>query len=130
MSHDHADSAVAAVHFFEAYPHPLDSDTFRRLLASIVSNAKSTNHFARLGSVKLFKVLIEKYSINTDVELAMNELLTLPKARKTAGPDHRTALYSMLSVLKPSDAISSSIASEVLPLVEKETHDGAMSILA
>jgi hypothetical protein len=116
--------------FFEAYKHPLDSDTFHRLLTPILTSAKSANALARAGSVGLFKILIEKNPTDLNVELAVNELLALPKARKTAGPDHRTALYSMLSVLTPLFSISFLVVSAVPPLVEKETHDGPMSILA
>ena len=116
--------------FFEAYSHPIDSDTFQRLLALILNSAKSINVLIREGSVGLFKVLIQKNYTDSNIEFAVNELLTLPKARKTGGPDHRTALYSMLSVLTPSLSISLSVASAVPPLVEKETHDGPMSILA
>lgn len=124
------DNTLATTQFFEAYPHPIDSDTFRRLLVLILNCAKSTNVLAREGSVGLFKVLVQKNPTESNIEFAVNELLTLPKARKTGGPDHRTALYSMLSVLTPSLSISLLVASAVPPLVEKETHDGPMSILA
>ena len=124
------DDAPATSQFFDAYPHSLDDGTFRRLLTPILSSAKSTNVLIRAGSVELFKVLIKKNPVESNLELALNELLALPKAGKTGGPDHRTALYSMLSTLPPSYSISFSIASSICPLVAKETHDGVISTLA
>lgn len=110
------DNTLAIMQFFEAYPHPIDSDTFPRLLALILNSAESINVLARQGSVGLFKVLIQKNPTDPNIELAVNELLTLPglpKARKTGKPDHQTALYSMLFMLTPSLSISSLVASIV-----------------
>jgi hypothetical protein len=59
----------------------------------------------------------------------VTELFALPKAGKTSGPDHRIALYSMLSFVKPS-SISPLITLVILLLVAKETHDIATSMLA
>lgn len=58
----------------------------------------------------------------------MTELCALPKAGKTSGPDHRIALYSMLSFVKPS-SISPLITLVTLLLIAKETHDTATSVL-
>jgi hypothetical protein len=54
------DNTLAIMQFFEAYPHPIDSDTFPCLLALILNSAESINALARQGSVGLFKVLIQK----------------------------------------------------------------------
>jgi hypothetical protein len=124
------DGIIATTRFFEAYPRAVGSDIFRRLLTAILNCAKSTNALVRAGSVGLFKVLIQKNSIDSNSELAIGELLALPKAGKTAGPDHRIALYSMLSALTPSLSISPLVASTVPQLVGKETHDGTITILA
>src|ERR1700736_1373712 len=113
----YVDKILATSQFFGAYPHAVDDDTFRRLLTPILNSAKSTNVLARAGSVELFKILIEKNPNDSNLDLAVSELLALPKAGKTAGPDHRIALYSMLSTLTPSFSISSSISSTVPPLV-------------
>jgi hypothetical protein len=125
-----ANDSLAISRFFEAYPHSLDTDTFRRLLTPILNSAKSSNVLARTGSVELFKVLVEKYPIDSNLELVVSELLALPKAGKTAGPDHRISLYTMLSTLPPSFSVSSSISSAVPPLLAKETHDGTISVLS
>lgn len=116
--------------FVEAYSHSLDGDVFRRLLAPALNSAKSANPLARIGSVELFKAIIKKPVADSDLSFSVNELLSLPKAGKTAGPDHRVALYSMLSEIGPSLSVSPSIASIVPQLVAKETHDAASSLLA
>ena len=67
---------------------------------------------------------------DASVELAVVELLSLPKNGKTVGPDHRITLYSMLAFLNPSSPVSNSIIQTTLPLLAKETHDAATSVLA
>ncbi|KAF8057458.1 armadillo-type protein [Lyophyllum atratum] len=57
-------------------------------------------------------------------------LLALPKSDKTAGPDHRVALYSMLAVLPPSPSVSGVLIQTATLLLAKETHEGATAVLA
>ncbi len=56
----------------------------------------------------LFKVLIERHD-STDTHnlacIAVPELVSLPKAGKSAGPDHRIALYTMLAALVPAPGV-------------------------
>ena len=116
--------------FIAAYPHPISSDAFRRLLTSALNSAKSANPLARSGSVALFKSTIEKKIPDSDLEYAATELLALPKANKTAGSDHRIALYSMAAHLKPSSSISALITGILPQLVAKETNDVALALLS
>jgi hypothetical protein len=105
----------------------LQADTFRKILSPTLTNAKSSNATVRAYSVDLFKVLMSNNPTDTAPELAVTELLSLPKAGKTTGPDRRIALYSMLACLAPSPAVSTSI----LPsLMAKDTHDTATAVLA
>ncbi|GBE83943.1 eIF-2-alpha kinase activator GCN1 [Sparassis crispa] len=115
--------------FVAAYSHAIEGDTFRRLLTPTLNNARSTNTIVRNNATVLFKVLLERTPSPSDMELALNEVLSLPKAGKTAGPDHRLALYTMLAYVKPSTSISSTVVQSVLPLLAKETHDAAVLVL-
>ncbi|KAI0757516.1 ARM repeat-containing protein [Daedaleopsis nitida] len=116
--------------FLPAYSHPVEGDAFRRLLTPALNSSKSTNHLVRSSSVALFKILIRLTSSPADLDHSANELLSLPKAGKTAGPDHRTALYTMLGAVPPSDSVSLTIVQTGLPLLAKETHEASVAILA
>lgn len=106
------------------------SDVFKRLLSSALGCAKSTNPLVRLGTVKLFDTIIQKIDSNEeDVQFATNEVLALPKTSKTAGPDHRSALYSMLGHIPPTSLTSSVIVQNLPSLILKETHEAATSAL-
>jgi hypothetical protein len=88
------------------------------------------NPFVRTSSIELFRVIMEKNATDVMLEMAVNELLSLPRLSKTAGPDHRATLYAMLSSIKPSHSVSRSIVQVVPPLLARETHDVAVSLLA
>ena len=115
--------------FLPAYAHPVEGDAFRRLLTPALNSAKSSNPLVRASSVALFKVLIQLTQVAADLEHATGELLSLPKSGKTAGPDHRQALYTMLGAVPPG-TVSASIIEISLPLLAKETHDASVSVLA
>ncbi|KAF9047662.1 armadillo-type protein [Panaeolus papilionaceus] len=114
--------------FFSAYRHPLSTEAFQKLLQQLISNSKSSNPLIRTNCVQLFKAVV---SLDANIsKIAVTELLTLPKTGKTAGPDHRCALYSMLSFLVPADDVSSTLVQSSIPLLAKETNDTAISTLA
>lgn len=115
--------------FLPAYAHPVEGDAFRRLLTPALNSAKSSNPVVRASSISLFKVLIRLTQVAADLEHTANELLSLPKSGKTAGPDHRQTLYTMLGAVPPG-AVSASIVETSLPLLAKETHDASVSVLA
>lgn len=115
--------------FFLAYSHPLDPPIFKKLLTSCLSAAKSSNAAVRANAMVLFKGLLNTISADS-LGSAVSELLTLPQAGKTTGPDHRAALYTMLSVVPPSPAVSLSIVKALPPLILKESNDNVISILA
>ncbi|RPD57344.1 ARM repeat-containing protein [Lentinus tigrinus ALCF2SS1-7] len=115
--------------FLPPYSHPVEGDAFRRLLNPALNSAKSSNHVVRSSSVALFNVLIKRTSSSADLEHTVNELLSLPKAGKTAGPDHRLALYTMLGAIPPSESVSTQIVQTSLPLLAKETHDASVAAL-
>ncbi|KAJ8518630.1 hypothetical protein ONZ45_g4322 [Pleurotus djamor] len=116
--------------FFVAYAHPLTKDELRRVLVPTISASKSSNAVVRACSVDLFKALMKDSLEESCLELAAVDLLALPKSSKSAGPDHRVALYSMLSYVRPSLTASKSIIQDAVPLLAKETSDAAISALA
>ncbi|KAI8978208.1 ARM repeat-containing protein [Trametes punicea] len=116
--------------FLPAYSHPVEGDSFRRLLTPTLNSAKSTNPVTRTNAGSLFKVLMRLNNSPVDQEHATNELLSLPKAGKTSGPDHRVVLYTMLGAVPTSSAVSPNILQSAMPILAKETRDAAVSVLA
>ncbi|KAI0944136.1 hypothetical protein AcV7_002042 [Taiwanofungus camphoratus] len=115
--------------FLEAYSHAIEADLFRRLLTPVLNSAKSTNHIIRANSPVLFRVIVGKTHVLSDIENAASEVLALPIAGKTAGPDHRVTLYTMLGYLAPAPSVSASVVQAGLLLLAKETHDTSVSTL-
>jgi hypothetical protein len=116
--------------FFAAYSKQLADDHFRRILIPTLSSSKSSNAAVRRDALLLFKVLMGKASDDKAIQFTSEEILSLPKAGKTTGPDHRVALFSMLKWIPTSTAISAAILQSSLPLLAKETHDLATMTLA
>ncbi|TFK50812.1 ARM repeat-containing protein [Heliocybe sulcata] len=115
--------------FFLAYSHPMTSASFRKIAASVINSSKSNNALVRTTAVALFKTIASKSSGVDDLQFVVNELLSLPKAGKTSGPEHRVALFSMLDSLPPSPALSSSVLQDASTLFAKESHEAAISAL-
>ncbi|KAJ7600549.1 armadillo-type protein [Mycena floridula] len=115
-------------HFFRAYDHPLDSDSFRRVMVQAVNSTKSTNAVVRAHAIDLFKTILK--DADSGVQPAVDEILALPKTGKTVGPDHRVALYTMLGYIPCSQSVSPSIVQTAVPLLAKETHEGAIAALS
>lgn len=106
--------------------------TFRRLLTQVISTSKSPDQIVRINSINLFKALLTLHDPQDPHDfhkVAGLELLSLLKAGKTAGPDHRIALYSMLSFLPPTEGVSA-ILVQTTTLLSKETSEAAIAALA
>ena len=126
----HPDS-TAICEFFRAYPSTLPQDAFKRILTPILNCSKSGNAIVRSNATELFKVIVSKRAEKQeDLKVAVVEVLALPKAGKTTGPDHRVALYTMLQSLPPSLTTSPEIVLSVPSLLTKETNDVAMEALS
>ncbi|KAF9561868.1 ARM repeat-containing protein [Agrocybe pediades] len=126
-------SLPAVAQFFSAYKQPLAVESFQRLLAQIISCAKSSNAEIRSNSIRLFKTLValsDPSDAHNLARIAAPEILNLPKTGKSAGPDHRVALYSMLAALTPATGVSSVIVEATSALLPKEPHEGATACLA
>lgn len=115
--------------FFTSYPHQLEGDIFRKLLAPTLNSARSTNSVIRTNATHLFSVISSKLLDPALLASTVNELLSLPKSGKTAGPDHRIALYTMLGHLSSSTSVSPIIIQSASPLLAKETHEATISTL-
>jgi hypothetical protein len=123
-------SFLVASRFFEAYAHPLDDASFRRLMTPLLANSKSTNSLITNACVELFGTCLGARSTSSILELAVTELLNLPKSGRSGGPSHRVVLYSMLAYIPAASSTSATIVRVAVPLLVKETHEGAMTILA
>ncbi|KAF9479098.1 ARM repeat-containing protein [Pholiota conissans] len=126
-------SLPVVTQFFSAYTHPLALDSFQKLLTQIISSAKSSNPTVRTNSINFFKALISRSDPADPHNLAraaVPELVSLPKSGKSAGPDHRVALYTMLASVTPAADVSLPIVQAITTLIAKEPHEGAAAILA
>ncbi|KAH7883448.1 armadillo-type protein [Phlebopus sp. FC_14] len=116
--------------FVLAYSHPLDPPTLKKLLSASLNSAKSSNPTVRTNASALFKVILPKVPSEL-LESTVVDVLALPQAGKTMGPEHRITLYTMLSVVPPSACGASMVLIKALPsLIVKETNDAATSLLS
>ena len=123
--------SIVICEFFRAYPSPLPQDAFKRILTSILNCSKSSNVVVRSNAIELFKIIVPKHAEkHEDLKNAVVEVLSLPKAGKSTGPDHRVALYTMLQSLPPSPATSPEVVTSAPALLVKETSDPAITALA
>jgi len=117
--------------FFRAYPSSLPQDTFKRVLTPILNCSKSANVVVRSNAIELFKIIVSKHTEKHEhLKSAVMDVLSLPKAGKTTGPDHRIALYTMLQSLPLSPTTSPEVVSLVPALLTKENSDPAIAALS
>ncbi|KDQ20094.1 hypothetical protein BOTBODRAFT_101949 [Botryobasidium botryosum FD-172 SS1] len=115
---------------FIAYPHQLQPEQLRRAVELALAASKSANAAVRNDAVQLFKSITLHQGVSEAyTEIAATEVLALPKAGKTNGPDHRAALYAMLALIEPSGKASGIITPPLANLLSKETGDAAISSL-
>ncbi|KAG8904625.1 translational activator of GCN4 [Tulasnella sp. 403] len=120
-------AALASSAFFDAYAHPIPTTIASRLQSPVLTCLKSSNVETRQASITLFVSIIGKLAEEAALVNFTQEILALLKAGKTTGPDHRIALYKLLSSTKPSSAVSMNIVTVTLPLMVKETNETVMS---
>jgi len=114
--------------FFQFYPHLLEEFLFQRILTQIINNSKSSNILVRTSAIQLFSAICG--SANAHGVLTVHDVLALPKAGRSTGPDHRIALYSMLALLQPATTVSQYLLETSIPLLSKESNEGAIAALA
>lgn len=129
-------SLPVVTQFFQSYAQALKPDLFKKMVTQVVNSSKSTNPVVRTNSIALFQALLSTTKAADEAQKselennALTELLALPKTSKTAGPDHRVALYSMLGLISPSSTVSPALVQNTIPLLGKETNEAAISVLA
>ena len=102
----------------------------KRILTPTLNCSKSSNAVVRSNAIELFKIIVSKLDEkHGGLQSTVVEVLSLPKAGKTIGPDHRVALYTMLQALHPSPTTSPEVISSIPTLLIKETNDPAIAAL-
>lgn len=121
---------IAVVAFYQSYHKNLASGDVNALTIAVLSVAKSSNVLVRTNAVNLLKAILSR-SLSDDEMKQLTEAILLPlNSGKTTGPDHRHTLYSMLAVLPVNQVASQMIVKATVPLLEKETNDASLSIVA
>lgn len=116
--------------FFNALDAELSTSPALRLqlLPAILAASKSTSAPTRTAAVHLFSVL---YGVGDEVDLlpVHEQIAALFKGGKTASPDHRTTLYTMLASLPTSPKLSSDLVGTVLSLLPKESNETTVAAM-
>lgn len=99
-----------------------------KLVPAILSASKSSNAETRAKSVVLLKSIVKRTSQPESLSKLATELLALPKAGKSASPEQRVALYSMVAAI-PS-AASQVVVDTIPTLVAKEANEHALNAMA
>lgn len=124
--------SLAVNEFFVSFKQPLDASSFQRLLTQVIGSAKSSNPTVRGGSIALFKSLLTFHDPNNPnnlARIAVSELFTLPKTGKSAGPDHRIALYTMAASLPAAEGVSEPLLQTATQLLAKEPSESTAAAL-
>lgn len=100
-----------------------------KLLNPTLSASKSSNADTRNKSRILFRAIIGRCSDTTVQGKIANEIIALPKGGKTASPEHRTVLFSMLTDLPVSDTVSPPVVDTLPTLIAKEGNEPAFQAL-
>ncbi|KIR26892.1 50S small subunit ribosomal protein L19 [Cryptococcus deuterogattii LA55] len=100
-----------------------------KLLTSTLSASKSSNADTRNKSRILLRAIIERCSDKTVQGKIASEIIALPKGGKTASPEHRTVLFTMLTDLPVSDAVSPQLVDTLPTLIAKEGNEPAFQAL-
>lgn len=77
----------------------------------------------RATSIPAMSSLLKRDLGSESLENFVKELLALPKSGKTASPEHRQTLFSILSNVEPGDKVSPEIAFALPGLLAKENSD-------
>ncbi|GAA6024607.1 hypothetical protein JCM11491_006044 [Sporobolomyces phaffii] len=93
-----------------------------KLAPSIVSQTKSASASTRASAVQLFAALFSAGE-ESDLLPVAEQILTPLKTGKTTSPDHRTTLYTLLSILPASPKLSLEASSVALTGLPKESNE-------
>ena len=119
------------ISFFSKYKGDLDG-LLLRFIPSLLSVTKSQNENVRSLGPSFVKTVVKannEFSRPFNWTNFSNEIINLPKTGKTASPDHRSTLFTLLSFIPSGDDVSKSISETLPPLLLKETNDTAIQSL-
>lgn len=122
-------SLPSITRFYLFYSHSITTEQFHSLLTPVLSCSKSANPIVRQGAVNLFKAIIPHSPETSDSKQTVNLILAPCLGGKSNGPDHRQALYLMLSYIKPDMSVSRDVVEILLPFMEKETSEMVLATL-
>ena len=95
------------------------------LLKPLLSNIKSTNAAVRYGAKHTFDVVATRCYNDKMIEKAAEEILAPLKTNKLTSADQKSIHAHMLSVLRPTTALATSIPQGLIPIVSKEANETA-----
>lgn len=103
-----------------------------RFISALVSVTKNQNPDVRaLGPLFVQTVVKanDEFGRAFDWTPFANDIINIPKTNKTASPDHRSTLFTLLNYIPTGDEVSKSITETLPPLIAKENNDGAIQSL-
>ncbi|KAJ7066647.1 armadillo-type protein [Mycena amicta] len=125
--------------FLTKYTNPIPIPAFQTIFPHILALARSSASVHNV--VELFKAAITRLQanesipeeVNIELQKARDEILSLPRTRKTASGTHRATLYGMLACLGVPHNLDEGVSS-LLTLMGSETAseaaEGLSSVLA
>ncbi|KAF7294474.1 TOG domain-containing protein [Mycena kentingensis (nom. inval.)] len=118
--------------FLTKYPNPIPATAFRTLLPHILALARNPGSIREV--VELFQAAVTRLRAvvpvpEEELQRAQEEILSLPRTRKTASAMHRAALFGMLSCLGTPTNIEDGV-STLLTLLTGETASDAAEPLS
>ncbi|GAA6058506.1 hypothetical protein JCM10212_006945 [Sporobolomyces blumeae] len=127
-----SEPALAVLGAFVASLDPrLSSDPGLRakLAPSVIAPTKSVSAPTRASAIRLFTLLFS-YGEEADLLPVAEQVSTPLKSGKTSSPDHRTTLYTLLSVMPPSPKLSLEAASTAFAAMAKETNEQTVAAMS
>ncbi|GAA5986671.1 hypothetical protein JCM11641_001358 [Rhodosporidiobolus odoratus] len=105
------------------------SELREKLTPPVLATTKSTSAPTRAASIRVSESLLSAASTEADLKSIAEQIYTPLRTGKTNSPDHRTTLYTLLSLLPASTSLSPEITSTALGALAKETNETTFSAL-
>ncbi|KAF7308577.1 TOG domain-containing protein [Mycena chlorophos] len=118
--------------FLATYKNPVPPAAFQKLLPHIMAlarNPSSVQDIVQLFKAAVARLCANEAPIDAVLEKTREEILSLPRARKTASATHRAALYGMLACLGPPTKVDEGITT-LLALMASETSSDAAEAMS
>ncbi|GAA5901674.1 hypothetical protein JCM8208_001574 [Rhodotorula glutinis] len=122
--------------FLGAVPHSISHDRALRakLVPAVLAPTKSVSAPTRAAATRVFATLFSSGADHDDDEgdhlVPIAEQVYAPlRTGKTTSPDHRTALYTLLSALPASATVSPEVVATALGALAKESNETTFAAL-